>query len=341
MRRLRQLVLGPGLLLGLCGLLLFSLAWAQGGGPNGGRQRLILKDGSYQVVSRYQIEGDRVRYLSSERGDVWEEVPYALVDWPATEKWNQEHATSKALAAEPSENEEEREAAELDREERAQRFDQSGRMPMVTAGLRLPDEGGVFVLDHYRGQPELIHLEQANGNLNRDPNHSVLRAAIASLHGAKEIIQIQGEHAAVQLHIDAPVLYVSLDSGPEAPPEDALTVETNAANPSDAQGGGSAGSHYVLVRVDVRRNLRTIEAMRVSLLGKETQSEEIVPANSEILPGRHWMKVTPKYPLDAGEYALMEMLSPTEVNLDVWDFGVNPDAPENAHPVLPIPANPR
>jgi hypothetical protein len=337
MRRLRQLVLGPGLLLGL---LLFSLAWAQSGSPNGGRERLILKDGSYQVVARYQIEGDRVRYLSSERGDVWEELPYALVNWPATEKWNREHAPGNAVAAEPAENDEEREAAELDREERAQRFDQNGRMPMVAAGLRLPDEGGVFVLDNYRGLPELIHLEQANGNLNRDPNHSILRAALASLHGAKEIIQIQGEHAAVQLHLDAPVLYVSLDSGPEAPPEDAITVETNGANLSETR-GGSAASQYVMVRVDARQNFRAIEAMRVSLLGKETQSEEFVPANSEILPGRHWMKVTPKYPLEAGEYALMEMLSPTEVNLDVWDFGVNPDAPENGHPVLPLPASPR
>jgi hypothetical protein len=340
MRRLRQLVLGPGLLLGLCGPLLLSLAWAQSSGPNGGRQRLILKDGSYQVVSRFQVEGDRVRYLSSERGDVWEELPYALVNWPATETWNREHAPDNAVAAEPAENDEEREAAELDREERAQRFDQNGRMPMVAAGLRLPDEGGVFVLDNYHDLPELIHLEQANGNLNRDPNHSILRAAIASLHGAKEIIQIQGEHAAVQLHLDAPVLYVSLDSGPEAPPEDAITVQTNGANLSHAR-GGSAASQYVMVRVDARQNFRTIEAMRVSLLGKTEQSEEIVPANSEILPGRHWMKVTPKYPLEAGEYALMEMLSPTEVNLDVWDFGVNPDAPENGHPLLPLPPNQR
>lgn len=32
--------------------------------------RLILKDGSYQVVRQYQVVGDRVRYMSLERGGI-------------------------------------------------------------------------------------------------------------------------------------------------------------------------------------------------------------------------------------------------------------------------------
>ncbi len=53
--------------------------------------RLILKDGNYQIVRQYEVVGDRVRYLSLERGE-WEELPYNLVDWDATRKWEKNHS---------------------------------------------------------------------------------------------------------------------------------------------------------------------------------------------------------------------------------------------------------
>ena len=50
-------------------------------------ERLILKDGSFQSVSKYEMQGDRVHYLSAERYE-WEDVPTSLVDWDATNKYN-------------------------------------------------------------------------------------------------------------------------------------------------------------------------------------------------------------------------------------------------------------
>src|SRR6202021_3473579 len=71
-------------------LLLSSVAACLPGMAQAPNQRLVLKDGSYQVVTKYQKVGDRVRYFSAERGQ-WEELPENLVDWAATEAWAKDH----------------------------------------------------------------------------------------------------------------------------------------------------------------------------------------------------------------------------------------------------------
>ena len=112
----------------------------------GSNHRLILKDGSYQMVRQYEVVGDRVRYLSQDRGD-WEEMPADLVDWEATRKWERDHAAPQPDDASPAM----KEAEEIDKEEAAVREDQRARMPEVAKGLELPDQDGVFVLDTFRG----------------------------------------------------------------------------------------------------------------------------------------------------------------------------------------------
>ena len=56
------------------------------------RQRLILKDGSYQIVLSYKVAGSVVQYRSAERSGEQEEIPLTLVDLPATERWKREHS---------------------------------------------------------------------------------------------------------------------------------------------------------------------------------------------------------------------------------------------------------
>ena len=173
--------------------------------------------------------------------------------------------------------------------------------------------------------------------MNTGTPHNVLRAAIP-LGGTKQLIQLEGAKAKVQLHVSEPVIYVSLDvPGGEVADESALKVDTHGAGSvKNKNSHSSPGSRYAIVRVQTKRETRVIGALKVSLLGKVTQSEDIVETNSEILPGKHWMKLTPKQPLDIDEYALMEILSPGEFNLAVWDFGVNPRTPEAKNALTPV-----
>jgi hypothetical protein len=48
-----------------------------------------------------------------------------------------------------------------------------------------------------------------------------------------------------------------------------------------------------------------------------------------------WLKLTPIEELAPGEYALIETQGGEGMNLYLWDFAVNPNAPENAHPWKP------
>ena len=313
--------------------------------PN--RQRLVLKDGTYQVITKYEVKGDRVRYYSAER-DEWEEIPTNLIDWTATAKWNHDHqpGANAGAAAEsggvgnpndPGLSE----AAKLDAEERAERDAEAARIPVVAPGLRLPDETGVWGLDTYQDQPELVHVLQANGDLNRATEHSIVRANMVSPSGAKEAVRIEGANAAVQFHVNDPVFYVSLDAPPpsanEEPSQGAITVDTHGASSmKDKNSHSSPDSRYVILRVTSNRNLRTILAREIALLAQSGHSEDVIETDKQVLSGGRWMKITPKEQLLIGEYALVEILSPREVNLDVWAFGVNPRSAENKDARAPV-----
>ncbi|MBV9761871.1 MAG: hypothetical protein JO340_15020 [Acidobacteriaceae bacterium] len=71
--------------------------------------KLYLRDGDFHLVREYKVEGDRVRYYSTERGE-WEEIPAALVD---LEKTDREHRAVSEEAA--------KEAKEQDEEDKAER----------------------------------------------------------------------------------------------------------------------------------------------------------------------------------------------------------------------------
>src|ERR1700742_616621 len=181
-------------------LLLSSVAACTPGQAQTPNQRLVLEDGTYQVVIRYQKVGDRVRYFSAERGQ-WEEIPENLVDWAATEAWAKDHkpGAEPVSPAVP-------EAAAIDKEEQHAR----ARTPDVSPGLRLPDQDGVWALDTFHDQPELVALAQNSASVDRQTGHNVLRSTLNPLGGIQQNVQIPGAESKVKLHVNDPAFYVSI-----------------------------------------------------------------------------------------------------------------------------------
>jgi hypothetical protein len=303
------------------------------------RTRLILKDGSYQIVMSYQIKGKVVSYVSAER-DSTEEIPTDLIDWDATHKWERQHASAdESGAGQPP-------PPTIDPELLKEEADRAALTPEVAPDLHLPELDSVLALDYFHGAPELVPLVQTDGELNHTTSHNILRLSINPRSASHEIVQLKGVEAAVQMHVASPVIYMRIgdDSGVShgsAP----FVVDTHGASSavpaSTDASGGSPDSGYVMVRADVRTDTRVLTSFNIATLGSGVrQQEDVIETTSEVLPGGHWMKITPKQPLDFGEYALMEVVSEKEVNLGVWDFGVHPTAPENRDVLKPEPKRP-
>ena len=283
--------------------------------------RLILKDGSYQSVTKYEIHGERVRYFSSERGE-WEEVPKSLIDWDATDKFEQGRLQGKLAP----------EAVELDKELEAERKAEQARSPQVAPGLRLPDDGGIFLLDTYQNQPQLSELLQSGGELDKNTKSNILRAAINPLAGVKQTIELPGTHAKIQSHTTVPSLYINIDENsnqgaPATAP--AATGEPPPLPPSNSD-------RFKIIRIQAKGGKRVAGAIKIAVTGKMKADERFVAATVTTMSGG-WVKVTPTEPLAAGEYAVAEMLGKEGMNLYVWDFGVNPSAPANASAWKPDP----
>ncbi len=304
---------------------------ANGAPPH--RTRLILKDGSYQIVMSYTVKGNVVSYVSAERGET-EQLPNDLVDWDATHKWERQHAeTDDGQGAPPA----------IDPELLKEEADRRSLTPEVAPDLQLPEEDSVLALDYFQGTPELVPLVQSQGELNRVTSHNYLKLAINPRSASHEIEQLKGEESAVQMHVPDPAIFMRIgDDTGVARGGTPFTVDTHGAGGVKTDSpGGAANSGYVMVRADIRTDARVLASFSIGMLNSATrQQEDVVETKTEMLPGGHWMKVTPVHPLDFGEYALMEVVSDNEVNLGVWDFGVHPVAPENRDVIKPEPKRP-
>lgn len=165
-------------------LILFLAAWTLAAA----NFKLFLKDGTWQVVTEYKVEGDRIRYYSVERGD-WEEVPADFVDLRKTESVRKERAERAAAerAATAAEDKAEREAA---REIQ-----------------RVPLETGVYQVD---GE-NVRTFTAAETKVTTSKGRKLLQVmSPLPVFTGKATVDLDGEHSKTVLTADRPEFFVRI-----------------------------------------------------------------------------------------------------------------------------------
>ena len=273
------------------------------GMPRG--KKLVLKDGSFQLIREYQKNGERIRYYSIERGD-WEEIPASLVDWDATKK--AETADEKTSAAMLEKARIQAEAAKMEPP-----LDVDASLT-VAQGVFLPEGEGMFAVEG----KSVITLQQAGSQIKTDKKN-VLKQVLIPLPvvPGKRNVELPGAKAAVRVNSAAPEFYLR---EPPPDPDRVSSVERTGRQ-------NESGPDVLLLRAKVKGNKRYIESMR-SMFGQDLGEErdEISIQRWEVAPDVY--KFTLGEPLPPGEYVLAEILN-EGMNLFVWDFGVDVTS---AHP---------
>jgi hypothetical protein len=234
----------------------------------GADQKLYLKDGTYQVVRSYEVQGDRVRYFSVERGE-WEEVPAALVDFDATKR-----AVEETKATQQKQIEEAREV------EKERFYKAPPRGIEIAPGVNLPGDDGVFTLDGNR----VVRLVVSEGQPITDKKRAAMVLAVPlPVVKTRSLIVLEGPKAAIRLNDPWPAFYVQSSDG--------LGQRIELVRLKDGK------QTRVLEDIDTSRGKSA----------RQSEERNMVSIERKLLaPNIYQLK--PLQPLEAGEYALGEVV---------------------------------
>ena len=292
-------------------------AWAGGQSAAGGEARtatppairgkkLVLKDGSFQLVRSYERQGEKVRYLSAERGD-WEELPSAMVDWEATAKAAAADDAAATSLVEHIHQQQVESAADVPKD-----VDASLR---VGAGVFLPDGEGMFAVEG----KTVTRLEQTGANTKLDKKRAIEQViSPVPVVPSKRNVVLAGEKAKIRIVPGRDPVEFFLRELPIDPETGSAIVRS--ANPGDS------APEVELVRATVKGGKRQLESIR-ALFGEKLGTDR------QIVSLQRWdvaptvFRFTLSETLAPGEYALAEIL-PDGINMFVWDFGVDAGSTE-------------
>jgi hypothetical protein len=246
-------------------------------------KKLMLTDGSYQLVREYQVNGDRVRYYSLDSSQ-WEEIPASMIDWDATKKVAAEDAQRDAARlAKVHTSEVAHAAVPLD-------IDASLE---VAPGVFLPPGENLFVYD---GKSSLVVLPQAETDSKISKGRLIEQVMVPiPVIPTRHSISIQGAHAKLRITQGRPEFYIRV------------------ADRSQPQ--------LVLIRAKPQKDARHVENLD-QIFDMSSEKRDAVPMQRwDIAKGV--FRFTLGQTLAPGEYAIAEMVRDEGAGLYVWDFGVD------------------
>lgn len=246
-------------------------------------KKLILTDGTFQVVREYHREGDRVRYYSLERS-AWEEIPAALVDLPATQKAEAEQDEQKKdLAKQIAETEKAARFAGLD-------VDTSFE---VRPGTFLPDDVGFYALDGNK----IALMQQEKAEMHVEKGRAIAKIVTGvPLISSKHDVDIPGKQAKLRIHTgDAEFYFRTADK---------------------------REPHLTLLRAEVKGEKRALEIITTNIAGQQSYKDRQISL-LQWDAARGLYRFTVDQPLGSGEYAVMETTPTEGQSMYVWTFGVD------------------
>jgi len=227
----------------------------------------------------------------------------------------------------------------LSPEEEKDLADIRAHSPEIAPRLQLPEAGGVWALDKFNHNDELVALRQPGSLADGDTEHYVDAEEVNPNSVEHHLTELRGAAATVQLHTATPQFFIRVGSSApiDANPRD-FRVDTHGS-PEMYKQVANPKSVYAIVRLDVREDVREVNTFRIPRLGTGPQIV-VIATTRTLLTGGLWLQLKPVAPLDPGEYALIEVINNHTLNREVWGFGVHADAAANINVIDPQPATP-
>jgi hypothetical protein len=150
--------------------------------------KLYLKDGSYQLVREYKVEGDHLKYYSVDRSD-WEEIPTELADLKRTDA---EAASRRATL--------DKKAKQIAEEEDAAKEE-------LAEIRKIPRDPGVYMLEG----DQLRIFKLADASVKSSKGRQLLKYVTPiPIIAGKSTLEVQGEHSTNILTDTRPEFFLQL-----------------------------------------------------------------------------------------------------------------------------------